>query len=143
MNPEQRETGPGVSPEREEPRRSREDYERGARERREGIPPRGERRRFITGDQLRGRTVLAAGGQAIGVAQSLKIDSSTWRADTIEVKLNRDMKRSLGVRGGFFQGSVIELPTRIIQSCGDAIILSDSVEALRRGLSGDAASSVH
>ncbi|MBX5481524.1 MAG: hypothetical protein IRZ16_06745 [Myxococcaceae bacterium] len=93
------------------------------------------RSKLIPSDKVVGRTVLSANGQAIGKAVGLLIDLDDWRVADIEVLLNRDMAKPLGLRKGMFRPPTIRIASSAVQSVADAIILARSIDALRAQLS--------
>jgi sporulation protein YlmC with PRC-barrel domain len=83
---------------------------------------------------LRGRTIIGADGQLIGEVAALFLDSETWRVESLQAKLDRSVADRLGAARGMFHAATFELPIRIIQSVGDTIVLSVSVDELRQVL---------
>ncbi len=86
----------------------------------------------ISDDDLRGKTVIAADGQAIGQIASLCLDSERWSVDAIQVALRRQTAERLGAAQSIFHRGAIEIPVRLIQSVGDALVLSVAVDGLRQ-----------
>jgi sporulation protein YlmC with PRC-barrel domain len=80
---------------------------------------------------LRGRTVIAADGQAIGEIVSIALESDTWSVEAVQVVLRRPTAERLGASRSIFSRRAIEIPVRLIQSVGDAVVLSVPVEGLR------------
>jgi sporulation protein YlmC with PRC-barrel domain len=79
---------------------------------------------LVSDEHLRGRTVIAADGQAIGEVVSLLIDTSTWAITALQTKLNKSAAEQIGASRGLLRAATIELPVRVVQSVGDAILLS-------------------
>jgi len=91
----------------------------------------------LSDENLRGRTVIAADGQAIGEIAALFLNSDEWRVESLQVKLRNEVADQLGAaRGMFFQSGTLELPVRMVQSVGDAVVLSVSAHELRGVLKG-------
>jgi sporulation protein YlmC with PRC-barrel domain len=88
----------------------------------------------LSDEDLRGRTVIAADGQAIGEIASVFLDSDTWRVESLQVKLRKDVADQLGATRGLFHAGTLELPIRMVQSVGDAIVLSVAAPELREVL---------
>ena len=86
----------------------------------------------ISEDDLKGKTVIAADGQAIGQIASLCLESDTWSVDAVQVALRRPAAERLGASRSIFQRGAIEIPVRLIQSVGDAVVLSVPVDGLRQ-----------
>jgi sporulation protein YlmC with PRC-barrel domain len=89
----------------------------------------------ISDEHLRGRTVMATDGQAIGEVSALFIDTSTWAIVAFQIKLSKPAAAQLGVSGGLLHGATIELPVRVVQSVGDAVLLSVPTLEIRQTLS--------
>jgi len=86
----------------------------------------------ISEEDLRGTTVITADGQAIGRIVSLCLDSETWKVDAVQVALRKPTAERLGAARSIFQRGAIEIPVRLIQSVGDAVVLSVPVDGLRQ-----------
>jgi sporulation protein YlmC with PRC-barrel domain len=82
-------------------------------------------------ESLRKRTVIGADGLAIGEVSGLFLNSATWSVESLQVKLRREVADQIGAARGLFHAGVLEIPTRLVQSVGDAIILSVAVTELR------------
>lgn len=89
----------------------------------------------VSDEQLRGRTVMAADGQAIGEVGVLFVDTSTWTIVSFQIKLSKPAAEQLGVARGLLHGPTIELPIRVVQSVGDAVLLSVPTLELRQTVS--------
>jgi hypothetical protein len=50
----------------------------------------------VSDEQLRGRTVIAADGQAIGEVAALFIDTSNWIIIAVQIKLSKSAAEQLG-----------------------------------------------
>jgi sporulation protein YlmC with PRC-barrel domain len=85
----------------------------------------------LSDENLRGRTVIAADGQAIGKITSLRIDPAAWRVESICVELRKEIADRLGARRTMFHAGEIELSVQVVQSVGDAVVLSAGVSDLR------------
>src|SRR5436853_7216572 len=94
----------------------------------------------LSDENLRGRTVISADGQAIGEITALFLDSDAWKIESLRVKLRNEVADQLGATRGMFHAGTLEMPIRMVQSVGDAIILSVPAQELRQVLSaaGDA-----
>ena len=78
----------------------------------------------VSDEHLRGRTVIAADGQAIGEVAALFIDTSTWIIVALQIKLSKSAAEQLGAARGLLRAATFELPVRMIQSVGDTVLLS-------------------
>lgn len=96
----------------------------------------------LTDENLRGRTVIAADGQAIGQVAALFLDGDSWRLESLQVKLRKEIADQLGAAHGMFHAGTLELPVRMVQSIGDAVVLSVATLELRQVLSPAEISSI-
>jgi sporulation protein YlmC with PRC-barrel domain len=88
----------------------------------------------LTDDNLHGRTVIASDGLAIGEITTLFLDSDAWRVESLQVKLHKDVADRLGADRSMFHAGVLEIPTGMIQSVGDAVVLGVAIDELRQVL---------
>ncbi len=85
----------------------------------------------ISDERLRGRTVIGADGRAIGEVVGLIVDSEGWQLAALQVRLRRAISESIGLKKGVFSGATVDVPRQALQSVGDAVILSISLDSLR------------
>ena len=88
----------------------------------------------LSDENLRGRTVIASDGLAIGEVAVLFLDSDAWRVESLQVKLRKDVADRLGAGRSMFHAGAVEIPIRMVQSVGDAVVLSVAVDDLRQVL---------
>jgi sporulation protein YlmC with PRC-barrel domain len=69
-------------------------------------------------------------------AAALFLDSDAWRVESLQIKLRKDVADQLGATRGMFHAGTLELPVRMVQSVGDAIVLSVPALELRQVLPG-------
>jgi sporulation protein YlmC with PRC-barrel domain len=93
----------------------------------------------LSDENLRGRTVIASDGLAIGEIAALFLDSDAWRVEALQVKLRKDIADRLGADRTMFHAGTLEIPIRMVQSAGDAVVLSVAVDELRQVLPGPSA----
>jgi sporulation protein YlmC with PRC-barrel domain len=91
----------------------------------------------LSDETLRGRTVIAADGRAVGEVSALFLDSDAWSVESVQVKLRKDVADQLGASRTMFHAGTVEIPTRLIQSVGDAVVLAVPVDGLREVLPGE------
>lgn len=89
----------------------------------------------MSDENLRGRTIIAADGQAIGEISALFLDNA-WRVESLQVKLRNEVADQLGATRSMFHSGTLELPIRMVQSVGDAVVLSVAAHELREVLPG-------
>lgn len=80
--------------------------------------------------------MIAADGQAIGEVAALFLDSDAWRVESLRIKLRKEVADQLGATRGLFHAGTLELPVRMVQSVGDAVVLSVLALELRQVLPG-------
>src|SRR5215469_7215320 len=86
----------------------------------------------ISDENLRGRTVIAADGQATGEVAALFIDTSTWTISSLKIKLSKTAAEQLGASQSLLRAATSEFPVRMIQSVGDTFLLSVPTLGLRQ-----------
>lgn len=86
----------------------------------------------VSDEHLRGRRVIAADGQAIGEVAALFIDTSTWIIVALQIKLSKSVAEQIGAARGLLRAATLELPVRMVQSVGDAVLLSVPTPELRQ-----------
>jgi sporulation protein YlmC with PRC-barrel domain len=99
----------------------------------------------LSDEDLRGRTVISADGQAIGEITALFVDSDAWKVESLRVKLRNEVADQLGATHGMFHAGTLEMPVRVVQSVGDAVVLAVPAKELRQLLpdAADAPSAAH
>jgi sporulation protein YlmC with PRC-barrel domain len=84
----------------------------------------------LTDDSLRNRVVVSSDGFALGAITKLVL-AEDWRVHAVEIKLRRNAADRIGVRRSMFSGATLEIPTDVVQSIGDAVVLSVTADSLR------------
>ena len=85
-------------------------------------------------EHLRGRTVIAADGQTIGEMAALFVDTSKWMILALQIKLTKSAAEQPGAAKSLLRAATLDLPVRLIQSVGDAVLLSIPTVELRQNL---------
>lgn len=85
----------------------------------------------ITDDNVHGRVVLTGDGIAIGEVSKLFIDGERFSISAIEVKLRKDPAERLGFTRSILHRPTLEIPTGLVRSVGDAVILTVPFDELR------------
>jgi sporulation protein YlmC with PRC-barrel domain len=88
----------------------------------------------LADETLRGRTVITSDGLAIGEVATIFLDADDWRVESLQVKLHKDVADRLGASRSMFHAGSLELPIRMVQSVGDAVVLAVAVDELRQVL---------
>ena len=83
---------------------------------------------------LQGRNVISADGLSVGSVVALFIDIDEWRVESLQVTLHKDVADRIGAGRSWLHKGVVEIPTRMVQSVGDAVVLSVRVDELRKVL---------
>ena len=91
----------------------------------------------MSDEDLRGRTAISAEGQVMGEVTALFFDSGTWRVESLQVKLRKEIADRLGVDRTVFRSGALEIPVRMVQAVGDTVVLSIAVDGLRGVLQGE------
>jgi sporulation protein YlmC with PRC-barrel domain len=87
----------------------------------------------LSDENLQGRTVIAAEGQAIGESAAFFLDSDSWRIESLQVKLHNEVADQLGAKRGMFYAGTLEMPIRMVRSVGAAVVLSVTAPELLEG----------
>jgi sporulation protein YlmC with PRC-barrel domain len=90
----------------------------------------------LSGENLRGRSVIASDGLLIGEVALLFVDSEAWHVESVQVRLRKEVAVRLGAGRSIFRAPTLEIPTSMIQSVGDTVVLSVAIDGLRQVLSG-------
>lgn len=93
-------------------------------------------REYLFEETVRGRKVVAADGQIVGEVADLMINYATWQVESVRLKLNKEIADNLGISRSMMRAATIDLPVNIIQSVGDAVLLSVPTGQLRPAVSG-------
>ncbi len=86
--------------------------------------------------EFRGRTVISSDGQAIGRVSDIFLDSDSWRVEALQINLRKGVATTLGAEHGVFHSGRIEVPVSLVQSVGDAVVLSAATRELRDAIPG-------
>ena len=92
----------------------------------------------VSDEHFRRRTVIAADGQAIGEVAALFVDTSAWSIIALQVKLQNAVAEQIGAARSLLRAASLEVPVRLVQSVGDAVLLSVPTVELRQLLSDSA-----
>jgi sporulation protein YlmC with PRC-barrel domain len=86
----------------------------------------------LSDQNLHGRTVIASDGLAVGEIAALFLDSDTWRVESLQIKLRKEIADRLGAGRSMFRAGAVEVSIQMVQSIGDAVVLSVAVDELRQ-----------
>jgi sporulation protein YlmC with PRC-barrel domain len=82
-------------------------------------------------DHLKGRSVIDGEGNLVGTVEEILIDNLSLQVEALRVKLDRDVRKDLGVKGGVFHAATVDVPRDMIAAAGDTVILKASRAALQ------------
>jgi sporulation protein YlmC with PRC-barrel domain len=91
----------------------------------------------LADENLRGRTVITSDGLAIGEVAVIFFDAHDWRVESLQVKLYKDVADRIGASRSMFHAGSLEIPIGMVQSVGDAVVLSAPVDELRQTSPGE------
>ena len=80
--------------------------------------------------ELSGKDVISQDGREIGQVSDIALDSSSWRIDTLVVKLERDLLESFHMKKPLIGTQTIQIPTSHVSGVGDKVILHKKLEEL-------------
>lgn len=93
-------------------------------------------------ENMRSRSVIAADGLLVGQLSTVFLDTETWRVETVQVSLRKEIADQLGAHRSMFQAGSLEIPVSLVQSVGDTVVLTVPVDGLRRLLPGEDAAAL-
>jgi len=85
----------------------------------------------VSFDKLSGMYVICAGGFDLGNVNGVEINTITWQATHLQVKLSKSASDDLGFKKRF-RSSTVCVPTSLISQAGDNILLNKSLDELTR-----------
>jgi sporulation protein YlmC with PRC-barrel domain len=85
----------------------------------------------INPTKLKGKTVMGAKGHAIGEVEALEVEPANWQVTSLQVSLTKDAATELGFNKTFLSKIVIAIPTKIVSSVGNMIILIEGIQDLK------------
>lgn len=91
----------------------------------------------LSDNNIHGRTVIAADGLVVGEVDALFVDCESWRVQTLQVVLRKDIADRLGAPRSVFHNGSIEIPVEMVQSVSDTIVLSVPADGLQSVLANE------
>jgi sporulation protein YlmC with PRC-barrel domain len=88
----------------------------------------------VSDEHFRGRGVIAADGQAIGEVAELLIDTASWTIISLQIKLQKAVAEQIGATRSLLRAATVDVPVRMVQSVGDAVLLSVPMLELKQVL---------
>jgi sporulation protein YlmC with PRC-barrel domain len=83
-------------------------------------------------NHLKGRSVIDGEGNLVGTVEEILLDTGSLQVDGLRVKLDRDVGKDLGMKGGVFHAATVDIPRSVISAAGDTVILKTSRASLQR-----------
>jgi len=80
---------------------------------------------------LRGKRVIGVKGYAVGEVEALDLEPSNWQITGLQVSVTKDAAKELGFNKTYLRKVVIAIPTDIVSSVGNMIILNESINDLK------------
>jgi sporulation protein YlmC with PRC-barrel domain len=77
--------------------------------------------------KLRGKTVMGANGYIVGEVEGLDVEPGSWRVMGLQVSLCKEAAAELGLSKSFLSKVIVVIPSGIVGSVGNMIILSETV----------------
>jgi sporulation protein YlmC with PRC-barrel domain len=87
----------------------------------------------ITAGHLVNKRVISNDGREIGVTESLYLEpDASWRVAFLEVEVAKDALRDMKLKKGTFKKREVKLPTSLVGTVGDLVMLNTSEDELGR-----------
>jgi len=80
---------------------------------------------------LRGKRVIGVKGYTVGEIEGLDLESSNWQITGLQVSVTKDAATELGFNKPYLRKVIIAIPTEIVSSVGNMIILNESISDLK------------
>jgi sporulation protein YlmC with PRC-barrel domain len=81
--------------------------------------------------KLKGKNVVGAAGYIVGEVDALDLEPSNWQVTDLQVSLTKDAALELGFNKSFLSKVVIAIPTKIVSSVGNMIVLNETITDLK------------
>ena len=79
-------------------------------------------------DKIKGKRVIAKNGMAIGKVEDVELDDNNWTVSSVNVKLEDDVAKLFGMKGGMMTKSEVALPANLMGPIGeDTITLKEAI----------------
>ena len=87
----------------------------------------------VNASDLINRRVVSSKGSELGVNESMFIEPEAgWKIPFLELDVDREAFRDMKLKKGAFKGREVKLPTSLVQTVGDMIMLNTHGEDLAR-----------
>jgi sporulation protein YlmC with PRC-barrel domain len=79
-------------------------------------------------EKIKGKKVITVKGIEIGKVEDVEIDDNNWAVSTVTVKLNDDVAKIFGMKGGMMTKSEVPLQASLMGPIGEeSIILKEAI----------------
>ena len=87
-----------------------------------------EKECIVNPTRLKGKKVIGAKGQNVGEVEALNLEPSNWQVTGLQVSLTNEAAAALGCNKPFLSKTIIAIPTKIVSSVGNMIILNEDIQ---------------
>jgi sporulation protein YlmC with PRC-barrel domain len=89
-----------------------------------------EKEKSASSVDLRGKKVIGAKGNTLGVIEGFDVEPGSWKVTGLEVGLTDDAATKLGFRRPFLSKIIVVVPSRIVSSVGNFVTLDQDIDNL-------------
>lgn len=87
----------------------------------------------VSGGQMVSKRVVSSNGKEIGIVESLYFEpDANWRVSFLEVEVEKEAFNEMKLKKAVFKKRTVRLPTALVGTVGDLVILNTSEEELGR-----------
>lgn len=80
--------------------------------------------------RVKGRPVIDANGDNVGVVEDVVVDPGTWKVSGFVVQLKRDVAQRFHLQGGFLDQPRVEVGAERVKTVGDNVILNIGLDVI-------------
>ncbi len=80
---------------------------------------------------LKGKKVVGVKGYIVGEVEEIDIEPDNWQVTALQVSLTKDAAQELGLSKTFLRKVIIAIPTKIVNSVGNTILINEAIEDLK------------
>jgi sporulation protein YlmC with PRC-barrel domain len=85
-------------------------------------------KKLVKMEKIKGKKVITVRGMAIGKVEDVEVDDNNWAVTTVNVKLDDDVAKLFGLKGGMMTKSEVPLPASLMGPIGeDSITLKEAI----------------
>jgi len=86
--------------------------------------------KILGSSQLTGKMVVSQDGADVGEVQGLDVNVETWKVETLEIKLERDVLEKLNLKKPIFGTQSVRISTDRISGVSDTVVLKNTVKEI-------------